>query len=544
MQPLAPHIPEALARPAAHPSDPSARAGVQWIQTHLSHVFLTRDRVYKLRKAVDLGFLDFRARAERNADCLRELRLNRRLAPDVYIGVAAVEPAGRAYRVAAPAETIEREDLEHVVVMRRLPAGSDALSLLARGALHATHLDAVARLLASFHSAHGLGIPSPFTREAWLEAVCTPVRRVLEGLAAAARDGRLPLGSVRRLQARSDAFVADQRAAFERRRRDGRAVDGHGDVHLQHVWFEPGRAERILIDCIEFSETLRRIDAAAEVAFLAMDLRYRGRARLAERFLRVYASERDDYDGYRLIDWFVSYRAAVRALVAAQASADPSIDAEQRNAAGSSAGRHLALALRVLAPRPRGALLAVAGLVGSGKSSAAAVLADAVGGVVVASDRVRKALHGLAPTDRSAASAGLYRDAEKDAVYAALLERAAPVVESGRVAVLDASYAKESHRRAALEWASQRALPFWLVETVCPAAVAIERLAHREALGTDPSDAGPALYGWSVEHFEPIRPAPALEHRVLHTDAPAWRSALRRIVTELRAARAAADPAP
>ena len=535
MEAIAPQIPEALAHPAAHPSDASSAAGVECIQTHLSCVFLTRDRVYKLRKAVDLGFLDFRTRAERNADCRREVRLNRRLAPDVYLGVAAIEPAGGSHRVAATGELTLRDDLEHVVVMRRLPAGWDALSLLARGALHPTHLDAIARLLARFHATHGLGIPSPFSPEAWLEAVCAPIRRVFEGLVSAVPSGLAPRTSLHQLRARSDAFVAAHRAEIEARRRAGRAVDGHGDVHLQHVWFEPGRAEPLLIDCIEFSESLRRIDAAAEVAFLAMDLRYRGRARLAERFLRVYASERDDYDCYPLVDWFVSYRAAVRALVAAQASADPSIDAEQRNAAASSASRHLRLALRALAPRPRAALMAVAGVVGSGKSSAAAVLADALGGVVIASDRLRKALHGLAPTDRSGTAAGLYSEAEKDAVYAALLERAGPVVESGRVAVLDASYARESHRRAALEWASQRALPFWLVETVCAPATALERLARRQTLGTDASDAGPALYGWSVEHFEPIRATPGIEHRVLRTDAASWRSAARRIAAQLRA---------
>ena len=531
MEPLPAQLAERLSHAGAHPHDPGAAGGVEWIQTHLSHVFLTRDRVYKLRKAVDLGFVDFARRDERNADCLRELRLNRRLAPDVYLGVAPIEPGDGSFRVGALAEAIERPELEHVVVMRRLPAGCDALSMLERGALRAAHLDAIAVRLARFHAGHGLGTPSPFSPEAWLEAVQAPMRATLESLAAAA--GRLvPRISYERLRARSDAFVERHRDAIEARRRAGRAVDGHGDVHLQHVWFEPGAVAPLLIDCIEFSDGLRRIDAAAEVAFLAMDLRYRGRPRLAERFLRVYARERDDYDLYRPLDWFVSYRAAVRAKVAALAADDAAIGPAQRALAARSARRHLALALRALLPRPRGALVLVAGLVGTGKSTAAEVLADAAGGVVVASDRVRKALHGLAPTERG--GAGLYDSDQKDAVYAALLERAEPVVESGRVAVLDATYAEERHRRDALAWAARHARAACVVETTCAAETALARLARREARGTDASDAGPSLYAWSAAHFEPIR---GVERRVVRTDAPHWRAALRGLARELRGGR-------
>jgi len=541
-EPLAPRLLQALASADAHPGDPSRGAGVEWVQTHLSHVFLTRDRVYKLRKAVELGFVDFRTRAARNADCLRELRLNRRLAPDVYLGVAPVEPVAGSYRVGAVGEEIARADLEHVVVMRHLRSGSDALSLLNRGALHARHLDAVAARLARFHAEHGLGAPSPFSPEAWLEAVSAPMRHTLESLASAAA-GLIDRARLEQLRRRSDAFVEEHRGWIEERRRTGRAVDGHGDVHLQHVWFEPGRSEPLLIDCIEFNEGLRRIDAAAEVAFLAMDLRYRGRARLAERFVRVYAALTDDYDLYRLLEWFVSYRAAVRATVAAIAATDPGIGAEQRNRAACSARDHLALALRALAPRPRGGVALVAGVVGSGKSTAAALLADAAGGVVVASDRVRKALRGLAPADR--AGADLYAEGEKDRVYEALLERAAPIAESGRVAVLDATYARERHRRAALAWATERGLPFWILETTCAAPVALERLAHRQAAGGDPSDAGPELYASSAASFEPIGPMPGAEHRAVRTDEPTWRSELRRAARELRAARSQRqDPLP
>ncbi|HEY8494345.1 MAG TPA: hypothetical protein VIN04_10655, partial [Myxococcota bacterium] len=236
-QPLPAGLAEALARPEAHPHDPSARAGVRHVQTHLSHVYLTGARAWKLRKAAALGFVDFSTRAERNRDCVRELRLNRRLAPDVYLGVAPVERAGEGGWVVgrlvaeAEEEALARSPHEHVVGMRRLPDGCDALSLLERGALRARHVDAVADRLARFHAEHGLGRPAPFTPDAWRARIEAPVLENLRLLAPAA--GRLvPRATLRRTEARARAFLEAHGERFERRRREGRAVDGHGDVHL------------------------------------------------------------------------------------------------------------------------------------------------------------------------------------------------------------------------------------------------------------------------------------------------------------------------
>jgi len=525
-----------LSRKAAHPHDPDARAGVEWVQTHLSHVFLTRTRVYKLRKPVDLGFVDFSTRARRNADCLREVALNRRLAANVYLGVAPIERARDGFRVGATDTESRNLDVarEHVVVMRRLPAGCDALSMLERGTLRPAQLDAVALRLARFHQTHGLGRPSPWSRTAWFARVQAPVAENLRLLETGA--GRLyPRALWTRLCARASAFAVAHRADFEARRAAGRAVDGHGDVHLQHVWFEPGSGEPTLIDCIEFNDELRRIDAAAEVAFLAMDLLYRRRARLAERFLRVYAECADDFELYRVLDYYLSYRAAVRAKVAAIAADDPAIDAGQRNAAAQSARRHLALALRALAPRPIGAVVLMAGIVGTGKSTAAEIVADATGGVVIASDQVRKRLRGMAATDRSGAAAGLYSQVARDRVYEAILMRAAAVVDSGRVAVLDATYARQRQRAAALRFAKQRGVPLWIVETRARRATTLARLSRREARGDSASDAGPARHAASVAEFEALALPRGVRHHIARTDVTGWRVALRRAARAWRA---------
>jgi len=523
---------EDLADAAGHPGDSSASAGVEHVQTHISHVFLTGERVVKLRKAVDLGFLDFSTRTRRNEDCLRELRLNRRMAPDVYLGVAPIVRRGERWQLGPLAESLaaaaDGEVAEHAVVMRRLPDGTDAQTRLAEGRLSGRQLDAAARRVAEFHRSHGLGVPAPFSPDAWLEHVERPMRETL----AAARDSSAPgvaQADVDALAARAHERFDALAARFEERRRAGRAVDAHGDLHLDHLWFASDDAEPVFIDCIEFSDDLRRIDAAAEVAFLAMDLRYRGHPELAERFLRVYAEAADDHHLYSVVDWYLSYRAAVRAKVAALAATDDRIGAEQRAAASRSAAQHLRLAMEALAEPGPGAAVLVCGTIGTGKSTAARALADRIPGVLISSDVVRKHRAGMAPSDRPRDPDRFYDESAKAATYAAMLERAEPVVGSGRVAILDATWERRSRRDAARDWAARREIPLFALELRADEAVVRERLAQRAAGGAAASDAGPELLARSRAAFEPFGSDAASRHWVVWTDAADWTSRLDRL---------------
>jgi hypothetical protein len=517
-----------LGEARAHPLDPTAAGGVRWIQTHISHVFLTPTRVYKLRKAVNLAFLDFSGRETRNADCLREIALNRRFSPDVYLGVAPILIRGGAVEIGPVGETLE-PDCDHVVVMRRLPDGRDALTLLERDALRAREVDAIADRIAAFHAAHGLGAPAPFASGAWRERIAAPMRANIAGLRDAARRGIVTLPDVERLAAATEAELAKNAGRLEARRVEGRAVDGHGDLHLQHVWLEEspdadGAPRVALIDCIEFSDEWRQIDAASEVAFLGMDLRYRAAPTLSERFLRQYAALRDDFGLYGVVDLFGAYRAAVRAKVAALAAEDPAIGSEQRERAAASTARHLALALDYLrAPTPA-PLIVVCGSVGSGKSTVAQRLADACEGAVIASDRTRKAFAGLAPESRAQAGEGalLYSDAMTARVYAGLLARAAPVIASGRVAILDATFSRAEQRGAARQFAREAGVRALLVEVRCEPSVARERVALRAERGGDPSDAGPERVAPSRAAFEPTHEWPAADRVQIDTDHEAW----------------------
>jgi aminoglycoside phosphotransferase family enzyme/predicted kinase len=515
-----------VTEPGAYPEDAGATAGVAHIQTHISHVFLTETRVYKLRKAVSPVFLDFSRRRGRNEDCVREVQLNRRLAPDVYLGIAPVEPAATGLRVGPIGETL-RPDCEHVVVMRRLAEGGDALTRLAEGGLKRSHLEAAAERIAAFHLEQRLGRPAPFTPAAWLERIDRPMRDNLTELRAHAQVAIEPLQEAWRR-----AFTACA-GSLEARRAAGLAVDGHGDLHLAHLWFESDGSDPLFVDCIEFSEDLRRIDAASDVAFLTMDLTYRGHEALAESFLAHYAEASDDYDSYRVVDLYAAYRAAVRAKVAALASSDAAIEATQRSAAERSCARHVSLAERQLAAPGRGALVLVGGSVGTGKSSVARALSDQCPSLVIASDRLRKRRAGLVPEDAAPEGAVLYEPDRIDDTYRALLDRAAPALASGRQVLLDATWSARRHRADALSLAASLGASAWFVRVDCEEATARARVAERRLRRHDASDAGPERVAKSRASFEAPDEWPEASRLTFSTEAEDWPRQLRALGARL-----------
>ena len=515
--------------PAAAGTEPS----VEIIQTHLSRVHLVGDRVYKLPRAVDVGFVSFARRSERALECRREVELNRRLAPDVYLGVAPVVERDGRFRIGEPIEHpgVLADDHEYVIVMRRLPEERDAQSLLERGALRVEHMHRLAARLATFHRRHSLGRPAPFEAEPWQARNADPIRANFDTLDRAA-GSILEAARVESLRGATEAALASHREAFERRRRDGRAVDAHGDLHLQHVWFESDDADPLAIDALVFREDLRRIDAASEMAFLAMDLRYRGRADLAEHLLARYAADRNDYDLYSVVDLFACYRAAVRAKVAALAAMDADLDASQRARSAESARQHLAASAAHLDRPAAGPIVLVGGTVGSGKSTVARAIAGPDGIPVVASDVIRAAVEEAAPS-----GADRYSRTARDRVYEAMFQRASVVLASGRPVVLDATFARRAHREAALDLAARFDADCWWVEARCSRETALDRLARRQARGADASEAGPAQLEGSVSEFERDGDWPAERAAVIATDQDDVDSRCRALAAQLGAAR-------
>jgi hypothetical protein len=493
-----------LRRPEAYPAPRPSR--VAQLTTHISWVFLTDREVWKLKRPVDYGFVNYTTLERRRRCCEDEVRLNRRLAPDVYLGVVPVRlgPEGHCFGG-------DGVIVDYAVRMRRLADEHSAEALLRRDALTSDHLTRLAGRLARFFGSTG---PAP---EAG--AIETIRGNVDENFAQVepfvgrfvAQD---TFDAVRIWQFEILGRHADR---FRERVEQGRIRDGHGDLRLEHVYFED--AEPIVIDCVEFSERLRSGDAAADVAFLAMELTGRLRADLAERFLAAFASESNDHDLYGVVDFYAGYRAWVRGKVAAFLAADSSTPPEKAARKAEEARSLFSLARSYAEARPGAApVVAVGGVIGSGKSTLAEALGRALGVPVVSSDRVRKALAGVRATERAPESA--YSAAFSARTFDEMFRRAAVVLDSGRGVVLDATFRERALRLRARDLARRHGRRFLFVETVCDEATLRERLRRREA-GPSVSDAGEALLDRVRTEFEPVTELGGGEHvRVDTTGQP------------------------
>ena len=435
-------------------------------ETHAGVVFFVGDRAYKLKKPIDLGFVDFSTREARLVACQREVMLNRRLAPDVYLGVADVSgPDGRL--------------CEHLVVMRRMPDHRRLSSLVSSGAPVHQHLERIAGLVATFHRSaeSSAAISAAATRDAQLE-------RWDDNAAEMARFLGDPLdprvaGEVTVLARR---FLAGRQPLFDARIDDDKARDGHGDLLADDI-FCLDDGPRVL-DCLEFDDKLRFGDVLADVAFLAMDLEHLGRPDLGSYFLDRYRQASGDTWPPSLADHYIAYRAQVRAKVAC-------LRWEQGlTASRVDADRLLRLCHEHLR-RARVRLVVVGGLPGTGKSTLAKALADALGAVLLRSDDVRKELGGVAPLTRVVAGLdqGLYRPSVTEATYGELLSRARRAVGLGHTVVLDATWRHPTWRSAAVDLAGETSADLVELRCVVPLDVAIARVNQRQDAGVDPSDA-------------------------------------------------------
>lgn len=491
---------------------PHAPPVVELVQTHISYVFLAGDEVYKVKKPVRFSFLDFSTLDRRRRVCQEEVRLNRRLAPDVYLGVVAICPCGSGYRLGSEDDVAA---VEYAVHMRRLPADRMLDYLLDQGAVSPTMIDQVARRLVRFHRDADAGPEvtangSPAAVLTVLQDNFANVRRFRDVTIAAADDDAIQSFSINFLR-RHDALLRQRQA--QRRIREC-----HGDLHAEHICFGP---DPIIFDCVEFSPRFRYCDTASEIAFLAMDLDYHGDPALAAHLVSAYAAYADDPDLPRLVPFYQCYRAYVRGKVDSLKSAEEEVGTTERERARVSAQRHFALAYRYSWAYSRGLVL-VAGLSGTGKSAVAAVLQSRIGFAHINSDVVRKRLAGLdADTPVPAAyGAGLYSRQHNVRTYEALLAEARDHLAAGRGVILDATFRRRTDRTAARALAAAHGVPFFLVECRCPDDEVRRRLERRQQRGAGPSDADWNVYIEQRRQFEPVGSDESEGHLVLDTTAP------------------------
>lgn len=479
-----------LRRPAAFPH-PVAQ--VDCIETHISWVLLAGDYAYKLKKPLDLGFLDFSTAALRQAACLDEVRLNRRTAPQLYLDVVTVNGPAEAPTIGGDGEV-----LEYAVRMRRFDQAALFANLLAAGRLTPALIDAVARHVADFHAAAAVADGAAGFGTA--AAVHFPVRQNFDQIRVRIADAPLR-ARLEQLAQWSELEFARLAPIFERRLAGGRVRECHGDLHLGNLVLLDGAPH--LFDAIEFSASLRWIDVIADVAFLVMDLEARERRDLANRFLNAYLERTGDYDGLHVLAYYLAYRAMVRAKVAAIRLAQ--VEGDERVECAAQLETYVALAERYVRPA-RAALLIACGVSGSGKTRASLTLVEARGVIRVRSDVERKRLFGLAPEARSASGldAGLYDAEAGRRTYERLAGLAATGLAAARVVLVDATFLKRAQRDAFRHLAAEHGVPFVILAFEAPAAVLRERVRRRAEKAADASEADVAVLDAQLAAREPL----------------------------------------
>jgi aminoglycoside phosphotransferase family enzyme/predicted kinase len=522
---------EGLSDPDAYPDRPGP---VVVHHTHISAVFLAGAWAYKVKKPLDLGFLDFTTLERRRRSCLDEVRLNRRLASDVYLGVVPIVARDGGVRVlhepiAGPEDPRSGggagPPLEYAVWMLRLPDEATMEWRLLHGGLDPARLEALARRLAAFHrdAERGPAIAAWGRRE----VVAGNARENFEQSRPAVGVTVTPRVH-ERLAGLADSSLAELGPVVEARAARGVPCDTHGDLRLDHVYdfgapgAPPGPrgahgrggpgggeapgADLVVIDCVEFNQRFRYADPVADAAFLAMDLAFYGRRDLARVFGDAWLEAAGDAEGARLLPWYVAYRACVRAKVEGFEALDGTVpEGERAEALRRSRGFWLLALGELESPRRRPCLVLVGGLPGTGKSTLARELAARGGFRVVSSDVVRKGLAGLAADAPAPApwGGGIYDADWTDRTYAACLARAERVLFEGGRVVVDAGFGKEARRRLFLDAAVRWGVRGVFLECRARPGTVRERLLRRPP---GVSDADLAIHERAAAFWEPPGP--------------------------------------
>lgn len=499
--PVSERVRLALAEPATYPDRP---ASVEIAETHISCVFLAGERVYKLKKPLVLDFLDYGTPERRREMCREEVRLNRRLAQDIYLGVRGVRLTDDGAELTGDDDP--RAD-EFVVEMRRYDERETLRALLERGELRSEQVAAVGRALAAFH-AGARRVPADQS------PVLAAERRFEQNLHELLAVVEHP-DEIERIQALgrlAHAFITAHAATFDTRGTSGYIREGHGDLRAEHVLV----GEKVqAVDCVEFDAALRELDVSDDLAFLVFDLAARGGERFGEELVRSYRDAGGDPGEDRLIAFYATYRALVRAKVALVRAAQlPSTNPEHGRKSADARDR-ITLAEHFAWQARLPLTIVVCGPPASGKSYLAEALSERSGFVHLNSDTTRKQLAGLEPTQR--AGEDTYTAQWNTRTYEELGRQAGRERDAGRGAIVDATFRYQSDRQTfAHAFAQDGAVLF--IECQAPRSVLERRAAHRESDPKRVSDADATVALRGQREWEPLDEVAASAHLAVRTD--------------------------
>lgn len=462
-----------LRNPASYPHPVDT---VEEEQTHISWVFLTGNLVYKLKKPVNFGFLDFSTVELRKEFCEAEVELNRRLAPDVYLRVEPITVDGGKPTIGGAGPAID-----WLVVMRQLDRSRLGLAVLERGELCAAQINAVVDRLTPFYevAATGPGINEYGKAEAFKINTDENFDQTRDWVGKALSARRFE-----EIQAYTNGFFESEGLLFERRIAADKIRECHGDLHLRNIFFE---SDPVIFDCIEFNQRFRCSDVAADLAFLAMDLQFRGRPDLKHRLIDRYIERSGDEDFLKLIDFYCCYRAYVRGKIACFTAADPGLQAEDQQRQLDLARKYFALAHRFTGNTEKPLVVVVFGLMGSGKTSLAGFLEERYSWTVIRSDAVRKQLGGIEETTRVYVpyDHGLYSPEMNRRTFDTMYEIASDHLRAGQSVVMDGSFRTHDERARAASITENAGAEIVFLHTTCSESEQVRRLRKREK--TDPN---------------------------------------------------------
>jgi len=493
----------ALQNPALYPHPVD---GFKVIETHISWVILTGTYAYKMKKPVDFGFLNFTDLSARKHYCEEELRLNQRMAPELYLQVLPVTGS-----VEQPEIGGDGEPIEYLLQMREFPQTQLMAEVQARGELTDNHIDALAKQIAEFH----LSIPQVAADHALnsAEGIVAPMRQNFEQIRPLLTE-QADLQQLDALLDWTETSIARLQPLLEQRSQQGFIRECHGDLHLGNATIIEDKV--VLFDCIEFNEPFRLIDIASDAAFLAMDLEDRGLKCQARRFINGWLERTGDYAALQLLNLYKAYRALVRAKVSLfrlhqeEDAVQRRIVLRQYRSYANLAESYSAIPSRFLA--------ITHGVSAVGKSQVALRLVEALGAIRIRSDVERKRLYGQQPESQaSELNTGIYDAEVGDATYQRLHSLAENALSAGFSVVIDATYLRHQYRQAAWQVAESTGVPFMILSCEAPDAVIEQWLTQRQAEGGDPSDATLAVIKAQQSSREPLSESEQLLNRQIST---------------------------
>jgi len=487
---------------------PEATLRVDIVQTQMSCVFLTDEYAYKIKKPVNLGYVDYTTLEKRRYFCEREIELNRRLCPGAYLGVTPITFNDKKYAFDGDGDVVE-----YAVRMKRLPDDKLLDHLLRENAVTPEMMDEVAHKLVDFHRTAETN-----ERIASFGGIATIAQNTEENFSQTQKYfSRSISGSqFNRIRDYTRGFIHDHREILERRVKEGRTRDCHGDLHAAHICF---CHDLCIFDCIEFNERFRYCDVASEVAFLAMDLDRYGRADLGRRFVKEYITRSGDTDIPGLLNFYKCYRAYVRGKVASFKLDDPLVSETDKLESAETARGYFDLALSYTRRKPL--LIVMVGLVGSGKTTLADALAQRLGAVHISSDVTRKRLAGIPETEHryDEPASGIYSPEFNRRTYEAIFTQVAEVLKDGTPAILDAAFLRQRERERAVRMAGELGADYLVVECRLSPELTQKRLLQR--LGeVSASDGRWEIYQRQKNWFEAVKDIPVERHTLIDTSLP------------------------